>query len=48
MMQNLESLTANIAHGRGYVLLPELFSPEKISKARSHHLIYTSDRHDGL
>jgi ectoine hydroxylase-related dioxygenase (phytanoyl-CoA dioxygenase family) len=38
MMQDLESLSAEIVHGKGYVLLPELFTPEEVSEARSHIL----------
>jgi hypothetical protein len=37
-MQNVASLAAEILQGNGYVLLPELFSPQEVSEARSRIL----------
>lgn len=37
-MQNLASLAEEIVRGKGYVLLPELFTSEEVSDARSHIL----------
>lgn len=37
-MDNAASLAAEIIHGKGYVLLPDLFPPQEIAEARSHIL----------
>ena len=37
-MQDISLLAEEIVQGKGYVLLPELFTPKEISEARSHIL----------
>jgi ectoine hydroxylase-related dioxygenase (phytanoyl-CoA dioxygenase family) len=37
-MQDVASLAKEIVQGKGYVLLPELFTPKEVSEARAHIL----------
>jgi len=46
-MQNTVDLAREIVEGVGYVILPELFDPDKISAARSHLLQLASEEPDG-
>jgi ectoine hydroxylase-related dioxygenase (phytanoyl-CoA dioxygenase family) len=46
-MQDVASLATEIVQGNGYVLLPELFSPQEIAEARSRILQLAADEPDG-
>ncbi|MBW4527172.1 MAG: phytanoyl-CoA dioxygenase family protein [Phormidium tanganyikae FI6-MK23] len=46
-MQDTASLSEEIVHGKGYVLLPELFIPRKIAEARLHLLKLATEEPTG-
>jgi predicted amidohydrolase len=46
-MQDAASLAEEIVQGKGYVLLPELFTPREISEARSHILKQATEQPAG-
>lgn len=46
-MQDAASLAKEIVRGKGYVLLPELFTPREISEARSHVLNLATEQPAG-
>ncbi|MEB3295148.1 MAG: phytanoyl-CoA dioxygenase family protein [Synechococcales bacterium] len=46
-MQDIASLSAEIVHGKGYVVLPELFTPDEMATARSHLLNLATEEPPG-
>ena len=46
-MQDTASLAEEIVQGKGYVLLPELFTPREISEARLHILNLATEQPTG-
>jgi ectoine hydroxylase-related dioxygenase (phytanoyl-CoA dioxygenase family) len=46
-MENTASLAAEIVQGKGYIVLPDLFTPQEIAEARSHILQLATEEPTG-